>query len=207
MGMETSNATSLPLRLAVLVGSTRPGRRGRFVADWVLGQARDHLAGRAEVDLIDLADVDLPLLDEPVPAAIGAYANAHTRRWAEIVAGYDGFLVVTPEYNHSMPAALKNAVDYLFAEWNDKAVGFVGYGLHGGVRAVEHLRLVFAEVKAACVRSQVALGLFTDFDLPDISEPGELTPADHHGPTLYRLLDEVVEWSGALRRLRDERSE
>ena len=194
---------NVPLRLAVIVGSSRPSRRSRLVADWVTGQAQTHLEGRAVVDMIDLAEIDLPLLDEPVPAALGDYRHEHTRRWSQTIAHYDGYVMVTPEYNHSMPAALKNAIDYLFAEWNDKAAGFVSYGLTGGARAVEHLRLTLAEVKVACVRSQVGLNLFTDFDLPDMTQPGSLNPGEHHAPVLYRMLDEVCEWSAALRPLRE----
>ncbi|TDP96501.1 NADPH-dependent FMN reductase [Labedaea rhizosphaerae] len=190
------------LRLAVITGSTRPGRRATQVAEWVRERAAAHLRERAEVVVLDLADLDLPLLDEPLPAAIGDYRNPHTKNWARLVGSCDGFVFVTPEYNHSMPAALKNAIDFLFAEWNDKAAGFVSYGLNGGTRAVEHLRLTLAEVKVACVRSQVSLGLFTDFDLSDMAEPGTLTPAAHHDDILRRMLDELVDWSTALRPLR-----
>ncbi len=204
--METNNATTSTPRIAIIVGSTRPQRRARLVADWVRDGAEKHLHGRATVEIVDLADYHLPLLDEPLPAAIGAYTKPHTRRWAEQIASYDGFVFVTPEYNHSVPAALKNAVDFLFSEWNDKAAGFVSYGLNGGVRAVEHLRLTLAEVKVACVRSQVALGLFTDFDIPDIQQPGRLTPAPHHDEILERMLAEVRDWSEALGSLRAGRS-
>ncbi|MFF7945051.1 NADPH-dependent FMN reductase [Nocardia gamkensis] len=200
MNVATGHA-SVP-RIAVIVGSTRPGRRSKLVADWAHERAERHLDGRARVEVVDLAEFDLPLLDEPVPAAVGDYTKAHTLRWAARIGSYDGFVFVTPEYNHSLPAALKNAVDFLFSEWNDKAAGFVSYGINGGVRAVEQLRLTLAEVKVACVRSQVALSLFTDFDLPDIQQPGQLTPGSHHDAVLHRMLDEVVDWAGALRPLR-----
>jgi NAD(P)H-dependent FMN reductase len=179
------------------------------VAGWVAEVASRHLPSNANttVEVIDLLDHRLPLLDEPAPAAIGDYANAHTRAWAQTIASYDGFIFVTPEYNHSMPAALKNAIDYLFAEWNDKAAGFVSYGLHGGTRAVEHLRLALAEVRIACVRTQVALSLFTDFDITDMTQPGTLTPAEHQEPTLTRMLDEVASWSEALAPLRPSNSD
>lgn len=195
--------TERSLRVAVIAGSTRPQRRATLVVEWVRDRAQEHLGQRGDIAVVDLADLGLPLLDEPMPAAIGEYRNPHTERWARLVDSFDGFLFVTPEYNHSMPAALKNAIDFLFAEWNDKAAGFVSYGLNGGTRAVEHLRLTLAEVKVACVRSQVALGLFTDFDIPDMSEPGELKPAEHHERILARMLDELVDWSSALRPLRE----
>lgn len=203
MNFSSPTHAHAPLRLAVIVGSSRPGRRSRLVADWVADEARTHLRDRAVCDIVDLADIDLPLLDEPMPAAIGDYRHEHTREWARTIASYDGYVLVTPEYNHSMPAALKNAIDYLFAEWNDKAAGFVSYGLTGGTRAVEHLRLTLAEVKVACVRSQVSLNLFTDFDLPDMTQPGTLTPGEHHATVLYRMLDEVCDWATALRSLRE----
>jgi NAD(P)H-dependent FMN reductase len=193
------------IRIAIVVGSTRPGRRAEQVARWVLTAAQSRAASlghELEYELVDLAEVDLPLLDEPVPAAIGELEHEHSRRWSRIVASFDGFVFVTPEYNRAVPAALKNAIDYLFAEWHDKAAGFVSYGLAGGVRAVEQLRLTLAEVKVACVRSQVALSLFTDFTIDDMAEPGRFSPGRHHEPILERMLDELTAWAAALRPLR-----
>lgn len=190
------------VRIAIVVGSIRPGRRGDQVARWVESEAVEHGASGVEYELVDLAEAGLPLLDEPVPAAIGDYRHEHTRRWARIVASFDGFLFVTPEYNHAMPPALINAIDYLFAEWNDKAAGFVSYGLNGGIRAVEQLRMALAEVKVACVRSQVALSLFSDFVIDDMAEPGTFTPAEHHRQVLERLLDDLTAWANALQPLR-----
>ncbi len=203
--MDTTPDTAVT-RIAVITGSTRPGRRTDQVAAWVHRAASEHLRGRAVVATVDLADQDLPLLDEPLPAAVGEYRHPHTRRWAELIGSFDGFVFVVPEYNHSMPAAVKNAIDYLFAEWNDKAAGFVSFGIHGGVRAVEHLRLTLAETKTACVRTTVALNLFTDFDVPDIRQEGVFAPAAFHEPALLRMLDEVLAWSEALRPLRAARA-
>ncbi len=197
------------IRIAIITGSTRPARRGALVTDWIRDLASDHVTHtdrRVEFEVVDVADAGLPLLDEPIPAAIGDYRHGHTKRWATRIAGFDGFIFVTPEYNHSMPASLKNAIDFLFVEWNDKAAGFVSYGLNGGTRAVEHLRNTLAEVKVACVRSQVALGLFTDFDFDDMAEPGTLTPADHHNDVATRMMDEVIDWATALQPLRSRPS-
>ncbi|WP_027344037.1 NADPH-dependent FMN reductase [Hamadaea tsunoensis] len=189
-------------KIAVIVGSTRPGRRGRMVADWVASvAAREQPA--VEFDVVDLADFDLPLLDEPQPALFGRYATAHARSWARCVAGYDGFVFVTPEYNHSVPAALKNALDFVYAEWNNKAAGFVGYGLHGATRAVEHLRLILAELRVATVRTQVTLTLHQDFALQAPTEPGTFTPGPHQEGTLTALLDDVITWSRALEPIRE----
>lgn len=193
------------IRIAVITGSTRVRRRTELVVRWVMESAVRHpaVAARDAVfEPVDLADLGLPLLDEPVPAIFGDYRNRHTRRWASVVDSYDGFVFVTPEYNHSIPAALKNAVDYLYAEWHDKAAGFVSHGVHGGVRAVEQLRLALGEVKVACVGSQVALSAFTDFDIEDPAEPGVLMPGEHQEPMLREVLDDVIAWAGALKPLR-----
>ncbi|MEV1172649.1 NAD(P)H-dependent oxidoreductase [Nonomuraea sp. NPDC049784] len=188
--------------IGIIIGSTRPGRRGRAVAEWVASvAAQKQLA--ADFEIVDLADFELPLLDEEQPALFGQYGKAHTIRWAEAIARYDGFVFVTPEYNHSIPSALKNALDFLYTEWNNKAAGFVGYGLHGGTRAVEHLRLILAELKVATVRTQVALSLHHDFTFSAPTEPGDFTPGPHQHQTLTALLDDVVVWSRALQPIRE----
>jgi NAD(P)H-dependent FMN reductase len=140
------------LKFAVIIGSTRPGRVGEAVGRWVyeLAQKRSD----AGFELVDVKDFDLPLLDEPVPPSQGKYSKEHTKNWAAKVASFDGYVFVTPEYNHGISGALKNAIDFLYAEWNNKAAGFVGYGSAGGARAVEDLRLVMAEVQVATVRNQ-----------------------------------------------------
>lgn len=181
--------------IGVILGSTRPGRHGEQVAEWVLEHARQRTD--ASFALVDLAEVGLPMLDEVLPPAMGQYAGAHTRAWAQTVARFDGFIIVTPEYNHSVPAALKNALDTVYAEWNDKAVGFVSYGAQGGVRAVEHLRGVAAELQMADVRAQVSLTLATDFEHYRTFKPGA-----HHLPVLAQLLDQLTAWSMALAGLR-----
>jgi NAD(P)H-dependent FMN reductase len=182
--------------IAIIIGSTRPGRRGAEVARWVhdVAAQRDD----ATFTVVDLADYRLPMLDEPVAAAKSTdYQHAHTQAWSETIDSFDGFVFVTPEYNHSLPGALKNAIDFLYREWNNKAAGFVGYGPGGGVRAVEHLRLIGAELKLAGVRTQVALSIFTDFE-----EATRVKPAAHQEGILTTLLDEVVSWAGALRTVR-----
>jgi len=191
--------------IGIIIGSTRPGRRGVMVAHWVRDVAEQHARARGEdttYEVIDLADHALPLLDEASPAIFGEYDGAHTRRWARTIDACDGFVLVTPEYNHSTTAALKNAIDYLFGEWGDKAAGFVSYGIQGGTRAVEHLRLILGELSVADVRTQVALSMFTDFEISDPREPGILAPGAHQEPTLTRMLDELTAWSRALAPLR-----
>ncbi|QKW49050.1 NADPH-dependent FMN reductase [Streptomyces buecherae] len=193
------------LRIAIIIGSTRSSRRTAVAADWVAQVAARHAAvtrGEATFETVDLADHALPVLDEPLPALFGDYRHPHTMRWARAIDSYDGFVLVTPEYNHSFPGALKNAIDFLYAEWNNKAAGFVSHGVHGGTRAVEHLRLTMTELQVATVRTQVALSAFTDFEITDPSEPGVITPGPHQETTLNELLDEVIAWSGALKPLR-----
>jgi NAD(P)H-dependent FMN reductase len=182
-------------KIGVILGSTRPGRRGEQVAAWVMDNAR--LRDDAEFDLIDLIDYPLPHLDEPLPPSLGQYQNQHTRDWAATIGQYDGFVIVTPEYNHSTSGVLKNAIDFLYAEWNNKAVGVVSYGAVGGARAAEHLRLIAGELKMADVRTNVALSMFTDF-----VNFTDLAPGDHQVQVLNTLIDEVIAWSGALSHLR-----
>jgi NAD(P)H-dependent FMN reductase len=178
-------------RIAIIIGSTRPGRNGEAVAKWVHQVAGKH--GGADFELVDLKDFDLPHLDEITPPAMGNYAQPHTQRWARKVAEFDGFVFVTPEYNHSTSGALKNAIDFLYAEWNNKAAGFVSYGSAGGTRAVEHLRLVMAELQVADVRAQVALSLANDFENYTV-----FTPAAYHEDHLNTVLDQVIAWATAL---------
>jgi NAD(P)H-dependent FMN reductase len=185
------------LRLAIIIGSTRPGRKAEAVARWVHEIAKRRTD--AEFEIVDIQDFDLPLLDEPVPPSLGQYSRQHTRTWAAKIGSFDGYVFVTPEYNHGIPGALKNAIDYLYAEWNNKAAGFVGYGGAGGVRAVEQLRLVMAELRVADVRAQVMLSLFTDFE-----NFTDFRPAAHHEAAVNTVLDEVIAWGGALRTLRSD---
>ena len=182
-------------RIAIIVGSTRPGRNGTAVAEWVHAYAKTRTD--AEYELIDIEQFHLPLLDEPVPASMGMYSKDHTKTWAATVASFDGFVFVTPEYNHSPSGALKNAIDFVYGEWNNKAAGFVGYGSVGAVRAVEQLRLIAAELQVATVRAQVALNLATDF-----RNYSEFTPAERHTADLDTLFDQLVSWTKALEGVR-----
>ena len=187
------------MKIGIIVGSTRPGRKAPAVAKW----AHEILQGRkdAEYEIVDIQDYNLPLLDEPVPPLMGQYSKAHTRAWAAKIASLDGFIFVTPEYNHGTSAALKNAIDFLFQEWNNKAAGFIGYGSAGGVRAVENLRLTMGEVKVADVRAQAMLSLYTDFENFTTFRPHE-----HHAKAVHALADDLIAWTGALKALRETAS-
>ena len=186
------------LNVAIILGSTRPGRVGEAVANWVYEIAQHRTD--AQCELLDVKSFSLPLLDEPLPPAVGHYTQPHTKTWAATIARFDAFVFVTAEYNHGIPGALKNAIDFLYAEWAHKAAGFVSYGAAGGTRAVEQLRQVMGNLLVADVRSQVALSLFTDFN------DSVFAPAAFHEAQVNRMLDEVVSWGTALKPLRERRS-
>jgi NAD(P)H-dependent FMN reductase len=185
------------LNVAIILGSTRPGRNGEAVAKWVHGLAKKRTDAR--FDLVDLLDYDLPLMDEPVSPMQGKYEKAHTKKWSAKVAEFDAYVFVTPEYNHGTSGALKNALDFLYKEWNNKAAGFVSYGSASGVRAVEQLRQIMAELQVATVRAQVALSLYTDF-----KDQHTFTPAAMHEKEVSTMLDQVIAWGTALKPLRAE---
>jgi NAD(P)H-dependent FMN reductase len=182
------------VKLGIIIGSTRPGRKAEVVAQWVLERAGTR--SDAKLELIDIKHYDLPLLDEATPPSMGKYEQPHTKKWASVIAGYDGFVFVTPEYNHGTSGALKNAIDFVYGEWNNKAAGFVSYGSAGGARAVEQLRLVMGELQVADVRAQVMFSIFTDF------ENGALKANAQHEKSLGSMLDQLVKWSGAMKTLR-----
>lgn len=183
------------IKIAIIVGSTRPGRKADAVAAWVHGLAKQR--SDAEFEVVDIMDFNLPLLDEPVPPSQGKYSKDHTKAWSAKIAAFDAYVFVTPEYNHATSGALKNAIDFLYKEWNNKAAGFVGYGSAGGTRAVENLRLIMGEVQVADVRAQVALSLHTDFE-----NYTTFKPAAHHDGSLKAMLDQLVAWGGAMKTLR-----
>lgn len=185
------------IKIAIIIGSTRPGRVGEAVGRWVFqiaGQRND-----AEFELVDIKDFNLPLLDEPVPPSMGKYSKPHTKVWAEKIGSFDAFVFVTPEYNHATSGALKNAIDFLFAEWSNKAAGFVSYGGAGGARAVENLRLIMGELQVADVRSQVMLSLMTDFENFTVFKPHP-----RHEKSVNEMLDQVIAWGGAMKTLREK---
>jgi NAD(P)H-dependent FMN reductase len=184
-------------KIGIILGSTRPGRNGEQVARWVLDVAAQR--PDADFEIVDLLDYPLPHLDEAIPPSLGRYQNEHTKRWAQRIASFDGYVFVTPEYNHSTSGVLKNAIDYLYAEWNNKAVGIVSYGSVGGARAAEHLRLIAGELQMADVRQSVSLSLLTEFENYTVFKPAEYSVG-----ALHTMLDQVVAWSTALAPLRDK---
>lgn len=176
-----------PLDVAVIVGSTRDGRFGPVVAQWFARQAVEH--GEFRVDMIDLADANLP-------AALSGRPTPEVAAVSERLEKADAFVVVTPEYNHSYPASLKTLLDWHGTQWQAKPVAFVSYGgLSGGLRAVEHLRPVFAELHAATIRETVSFhGAWSQFD-----DQGELIDPDGPTAAAKALLDQLAWWAHALR--------
>lgn len=146
---------------------------------------------------MDLKDYELPLLDEAIPARMAPGRQPHTRRWAERIGSYDAYIVVTPEYNTAPPAALTNAIDYLYAEWGGKAVGYVGYGIFGAVMAVQKLRAQAGQLRMADIGPQVALSLREDF-----VNFADFRPQEPQAAQLHGLVDELLAWAQALRPLR-----
>ena len=182
-------------KIGIILGSTKPGRNGEAVAKWVYDLAKQR--EDAQFELVDVKDFDLPLYDEPYPAGMQQYTKEHTKKWSEKINEFDGYVFVTAEYNHSIPGALKNAIDFVYREWNNKSAGFVSYGSAGGSRAVEQLRLVAAELQMADVRAQVMLSLFTDF-----KDMSVFNPDPRHEKSVHTMLDQVIAWANALKPLR-----
>ena len=177
------------LKIGIVLGSTREGRVSPQVGAWVKELADKR--GDAEYQIIDIAEFKLPLLGEAGGDASGAAA------WSAQINGCDGFVFITQEYNHSITGALKNALDYLRDEWNNKAAGIVSYGSVGGARATEHLRGILSELSVAHVRVHPALSLFTDFE-----NGSDFKPKDVQADSVNQMLDQVISWSTALKTVR-----
>lgn len=183
------------LKIGIIIGSTRPGRHSEAVANWVYDISKKRKD--AEFELVDIKDYNLPLLDEEIPPSQDKYSQPHTKVWAAKINSFDAFVFVTAEYNHGVPGALKNAIDFIYKEWNNKAAGFVSYGSAGGARAVEQLRLIMGELQIADVRAQVMLSLFTDFENFSVFKP-----AAFHEKSVNVMLDQIIAWGKALKTLR-----
>jgi NAD(P)H-dependent FMN reductase len=180
--------------LAVVIGSTRPGRVGPKFAEWFRGRAIAH-AG-FDVQLIDVADVNLPLFDEPNHPRLQRYVHQHTIAWSRTIERADAFVFVTPEYNFGYNAALKNAIDYLHREWADKAAGFVSYGGVGaGTRAVQQLKQVLTALKMIPVAESVNIPFFSQF----IDDAGRVRPNDVMNGAADAMLDELARVTTLLR--------
>jgi len=188
--------------LMIIIGSTRPGRAGFAIAQWFAARAKDH--GGFDVSVVDLAELNLPMMDEPHHPRLGKYTHQHTKDWSALVDAADAFVIVTPEYNYGYPAALKNAIDYLHREWNDKPVGFVSYGgVAAGTRAVQQLKQVVTTLRMLPVFDSVNIPFHTQF----IDSSGTVQANEVMEQAANAMLDELVRTEAALHTLRAGRRE
>ena len=182
----------MALKLAVIIGSVRPGRVGPSVAAWFFDAAREH--GDFDVTLVDLADVGLPLLDEPHHPIKQKYEHEHTKRWAAIVEDADAFVFVTPEYDFFAPASLVNAIQYLSKEWGYKPAGIVSYGgISGGLRSTQMVRLLLSSLNVHTLQQSVSIQ-FVAHHIVD----GQFTPEAHAVASAKHMLTELHKWAQAL---------
>ncbi|MFL6119202.1 NADPH-dependent FMN reductase [Actinophytocola sp.] len=185
-------------KLAIIVASTRPGRIGPKVAEWIESAAREH-AGFEEIDLVDLAEVNLPMMDEPHHPRLRDYVHEHTLDWSARVDSADAFIFVMPEYNYGFTAPLKNAIDYLHHEWTYKPVGLVSYGgVAAGTRAAQMIKAVVTTLKMMPVTEAVSIPFVHGM----INEDDQLAPNDVMVAAAKAMLDELRRVSDALRPLR-----
>jgi len=188
-------------RLHIIICSTRPGRVGPAVADWFHAQALAH--GGFEVALVDLAQVGLPLYDEPRHPMLQQYEHAHTRAWSRSVASADAFVFVTPEYNYGPPPALVNALNYVYKEWNYKPAAFVSYGgVSGGMRAVQAEKQTLTTLRMVPIFEYVAIPMVAE----RLDAAGRFQPQPIHDSMAQGLLTELRRFSDALQVLREPAS-
>ncbi len=187
------------LTIKIIIASTRPNRSGAAIADWFFEIAKSKSVGDVNYELVDLKDINLPFLDEPKMPSEGNYEHEHTKKWANIVEQADGFVFVTPEYNHSFSASLKNAMDFLWEEWLYKPVAYVSYGFAGGARAVEQLRSVAGCFNMYDIRNQLMIVDHQQYINDDV-----FVPTSEHIKSAESLLKKIALWSKAMQQARQE---
>lgn len=186
-------------RLHIIVSSTRPGRVGPTIAAWFQQLATEH--GGFDAHLVDLADFELPVYDEPNHPVMQKYEHEHTRRWAASVAAADAFVFVTPEYNFTAPPALYNALQYVYKEWNYKPASFVSYAYaSGGLRAVQDVKTLLTSLKMVPLVEQVMVPMFPQH----LGEDGKFIGNEQHAGSARATLDELLRWTKALAPLRQQ---
>jgi NAD(P)H-dependent FMN reductase len=187
-------------KIAIVVGTTREGRFADKPAQWVLDIAKAQ--GGADFEIVDLRDFPLPFFNEPRSPAWGPIDNPQVQAWSQKMAGYDGYVFITAEYNHSVSGVLKNALDYLYPEMNRKPAAFVGYGGVGAARAIEHLRLIAVELQMAPLRSAVHMGM-TEFG-GMLMHGKTFADFPYLDDTAKQMLTDLVWWTNTLKAGRDE---
>jgi NAD(P)H-dependent FMN reductase len=188
------------LKIAIVISTTRATRFGHKPAQWVMDIAAER--GDMKVEIVDLRDFPMPFFDEVASNAWAPSKNEVAQRWQKKVAEFDGYIFVTAEYNHGIPAVLKNALDYAYPEWNKKAAAFVGYGAVGGSRSIEQLRLVAAELQLATIRTGVYIQ-GADF-MAVLKEGKELKEIGYLRQGVKDLLDQLAWWTTALKNARQQ---
>lgn len=190
------------MKIKVIIGSTRQGRFGDKPAKWIFDQAKKK--AEVETELLDLRDYPLPFFDEPIsPSMIEEpYKNEVVQKWTEKIEEADGFIIVTPEYNHGYSAVLKNALDYVYKGWNSKPVGFVSYGgSAGGTRAVQQLRQVVIELQMVPIRNGIHFYMYWSM----LDEKGELK-AESFTESAEGFLNQLILWAKNLKKIREEKA-
>lgn len=185
-------------KLKIIIGSTRPGRKGTSVAQWIFKIAGQH--GDFDAEVLDLAEINLPFLDEPEHPRLNKYLHQHTRDWSAKIKDASAVIAVTPEYNYGYPASLKNAFDFLYNEWNYKPIVFVSYGgAAGGTRSVQQLRQVVIALKMIPLEASVVIPSFIKY----IDVRGIFNPDERMAKSAQVMLNELSRWSGVLKSVRE----
>lgn len=187
------------VKIKVIIGSSRPNRFAEQPGKWILEVGKNFK--EAEFELVDLAAINLPFLDESMPPAMGMYQHEHTKAWSRIVGEADGFVIVTPEYNHGYSAVLKNAIDFIYKEWSHKPMAFVSYGgVAGGARAVEQLRAIAGHLSAYDITEHIILPNYPQ----DLDESGKFKFTDRHVESATTMLGSLIEWAQAMKPVREK---
>lgn len=202
MSNAAASSSSSLLKLHVIIASTRPGRVGLPVGQWFVDHAKKH--GKFDVTLVDLAEINLPFLNEPKHPSLQQYQHEHTKQWSRLIDAADAYVAVTPEYNFSTPAPLINALDYLYKEWLYKPIGAVSYGgISGGLRSVQHAKHQFTALKMMPIPEQVTIPFVSKF----VQDDGKTFKAENtHEQSATTMLDELHRWATALKTMRANKS-
>jgi NAD(P)H-dependent FMN reductase len=184
-------------KLKIITSTVREGRKGRIIADWITALAKE--SGHFEVELLDIAEIDLPPMTEPNHPRLQNYKYEHTKKWSAKIAEADAFVIVLAEYNFGFPAPIKNAIDYLFNEWKNKPVGFVSYGgISDGTRAAQMLKQVVTAISMMPLAESVAIPAFTNY----INGQQKFAASEQLDKAAKTMLHELEKWSAALKALR-----
>lgn len=188
-------------KLKIIIGSTRPSRKGPLVARWFLDIAKQY--SHFDIEVLDLKEINLPLFDEAEHPRLQKYAHEHTKAWSKLIHDADAFVMVTPEYNFSYPATLKNALDYLVVEWQDKPMGFVSYGgVSAGTRAVQALKLPVTTLGMMPLTEAVNIPFFTQF----INDEGNFVGNEPLINSAKTMLDKLQQWAEVMKAMRDKKA-